>query len=225
MINAQNHQRRVIWDKSREMGGAHITQGLEGSSRSAFYPEFNGKLLRNSKHSCGCIQFTFHLSSCFVGRVSKEDEWQGRSLLQEVQARHGDGIDQGVSKRDREMWTYLESLREVKSIGSPIGLDMGTKEWAEIKDGWFEQLDGGSHLLRWRRFWPFCLPLLPFLGRLGFYWAHLTNTSNLPVSVPLALNATCQVPLLCKVTYSQVLEIRAWTSLESGIVLPTTEVG
>lgn len=28
-------------------------------------------------------------------------------------------------------------------MGYPIGLNMETKEWEEIKDGWFEQLDGG----------------------------------------------------------------------------------
>lgn len=46
------------------------------------------------------------------------------------------------------MWAGLELLLEIKSIGSPLGLDMGTKEQEETQDGWFEQLDGGGHLLR-----------------------------------------------------------------------------
>lgn len=33
-------------------------------------------------------------------------------------------------------------------MGYPIGVNMEIKEWEGIKDGWFEQLDGGGHLLR-----------------------------------------------------------------------------
>lgn len=42
----------------------------------------------------------------------------------------------------------LESLWEVKSMGSPIWLHMRTKEQEEVKDSWFEQVGGGGHLLR-----------------------------------------------------------------------------
>lgn len=48
-----------------------------------------------------------------------------------------------------EEGTDLELLLEVKSMGSPIGIDMRTEEQEEIKDGClFEQLGGGGHLLR-----------------------------------------------------------------------------
>lgn len=87
---------------SKTWAGSYHPGPCRLCSKEYILSKFNGKPLRNSKPRSRFSQFAFHYHSCFVERVSEEDEGASVEAREEVdvevQVRGDDGVDLDVAR-------------------------------------------------------------------------------------------------------------------------------